>query len=177
MGNTAIESGNRELIVEARWGTLPSELSVEVRWGTLPSGAGGRGRGEREGKGEVDDIKSDNPDRWETMIPSPDCKTQLHHKQATKHCAQWRYEKFSCWLMTTLVSHNFFLPFYLFSEVLWCDIAHGSQHRDSSMLQFCLTTSLEVLDAPVSGKSGGVPKSGRSLHTQLVFEALFVALG
>ena len=45
------------------------------------------------------------------------------------------------------------------------------------MLQFCLTTSLEVLDAPVSGKSGGVPKSGRSLHTQLVFEVLFVALG
>ena len=61
--------------------------------------------------------------------------------------------------------------------MLWCDIAHGSQHRDSSMLQFCLTTSLEVLDAPVSGKSGGVPESGRSLHTQLVFEVLFVALG
>ena len=76
--------------------------------------------------------------------------------------------------MTTLVLHNLFL---LFSEVLWCDIAHGSQHRDSSMLQFCLTTSLEVLDAPVSGKSGGVPESGRSLHTQLVFEVLFVALG
>ena len=61
--------------------------------------------------------------------------------------------------------------FHSFSKSLRRDVTHGSQHGDSSMLQFRLTTSLEVLDAPVSCEPGRVPKSGRSLHTQVVIQA------
>ena len=60
---------------------------------------------------------------------------------------------------------------YFFSEWLRRDVTHGSQHGDSSMLQFCLTTSLEVLDAPVSCEPGGVPKSRRSLRIQFIIQA------
>ena len=38
------------------------------------------------------------------------------------------------------------------------------------MFELCLTTSLEVLDAAISGKSGGVPEPCGCLHAQLILE-------
>ena len=38
------------------------------------------------------------------------------------------------------------------------------------MLELCLTTSLEVLNAAVRGKTGRVPEAHWCLHTKLVLE-------
>ena len=50
------------------------------------------------------------------------------------------------------------------------DISHRREHRDATMLELSLTTALEVLYAAISCESGGVPKSHRSLNTQLILE-------
>ena len=52
----------------------------------------------------------------------------------------------------------------------WGDVSHGGQHRNATVLDLGSTTSLEVLDASVGGKSGGIPETNRRLHAQLVLE-------
>ena len=59
---------------------------------------------------------------------------------------------------------------FLRTKLLWGNIAHCGKHRDPSVLKFGLTTSLEVLNAAISGKACGIPEPGWRLHTQLVLE-------
>ena len=56
------------------------------------------------------------------------------------------------------------------TKLLWGNIAHCGKHGDPSVLKFGLTTSLEVLNAAISGKACGIPEPGWRLHTQLVLE-------
>ena len=55
-------------------------------------------------------------------------------------------------------------------KCLWGNVAHCCEHGDPSVLQLCLTTSLEVLNAAVRSKSCGIPESHQLLHTQLVLK-------
>ena len=73
--------------------------------------------------------------------------------------------KISVWSIST-----FFTYLILQTKLLWGNIAHCGKHRDPSVLEFGLTTSLEVLNAAISGKACGIPESGWRLHTQLVLE-------
>ena len=52
----------------------------------------------------------------------------------------------------------------------WGDVSHGGQHRNATMLKFCLATSLEVLHASVGGKACGVPETHGRLHTEFILE-------
>ena len=56
------------------------------------------------------------------------------------------------------------------TKSLWGNIAHCCKHGNPSVLELCLTTSLEVLNAAVRSKSCRIPESHRLLHTQLVLE-------
>ena len=55
-------------------------------------------------------------------------------------------------------------------ESLWSNITHSCEHGDSSVLELCLTTSLEVLNAAVRGKTGRVPEAHWCLDTKLVLK-------
>ena len=63
--------------------------------------------------------------------------------------------------------NRFFLP----NENLWSDVTHCCKHGDATVLEFCLSTSLKVLNTSIGCEPGGVPKPRRSLHTQLVLES------
>ena len=58
------------------------------------------------------------------------------------------------------------------SRNFWSDISHCCEHRNATMLQLSLTTSLEVLNAAIWRKPSWIPETHRSLHTQLVLEGL-----
>ena len=52
----------------------------------------------------------------------------------------------------------------------WGDVSHGGQHRNATMLKFCLATSLEVLHASVGRKTCWIPKSDWGLHAEFILE-------
>ena len=56
------------------------------------------------------------------------------------------------------------------NECLRRNVPHCREHGNSAVLEFRLTTTLEVLHATVRGKSSRIPKSDWLLNTKLVLE-------
>ena len=51
-----------------------------------------------------------------------------------------------------------------------CNISHRCEHRNATMLQLSLTTSLEVLNTAIRREPSWIPETHRSLHTQLILK-------
>ena len=58
------------------------------------------------------------------------------------------------------------------NECLRRNVPHCREHGNSAVLEFRLTTTLEVLHATVRGKSSRIPKSDWLLNTKLVLKGV-----